>query len=63
MVISISLNYINITKINYIDNKYFFYINLIDYVPQKGEVVIDIEINNETISTSCIAETITKLKC
>lgn len=63
MIISTSLNYVNITKINYIENKYYFYINLIDYVPQEGEVIIDIEIDNETISTSCIAETITKLKC
>ena len=63
MVISTSLNYINITKINYIENNYYFYINLNNYVPQEGEVIIDIEINNETMSTSCMAETITKLKC
>ena len=30
MIISASINYINITKINYRDNKYYYYINLND---------------------------------
>ena len=63
MNITTSLQYTNITKITYIENKYYFYINLENYVPQEGEVIIDIEIQNERKISICFSETIHKLRC
>ena len=63
MIITTSLKYINITKITYIENRYYFYVNLDNYVPQEGEVVIDIEVHNERKTSLCYAETIHKLRC
>jgi hypothetical protein len=63
MNITTSLNYINITKITVIQNKYYFFINLNNYIPQEGKVIVDIEIDHKIITCVCIAETLTKLKC
>ena len=57
------INFTNFTKIIQTNNKYYFHINLDNEIPQEGTIVIDIEIDNITTISLCIAETTTKLKC
>ena len=63
MNITASLQYTDITTISYVDNKYYFYVNLNNNFPQEGEVLIDIDIGGTIITCLCKAEIITKLKC
>ena len=63
MVITTSLNHVNFTKIIYIENRYYFYINLANKIPQEGEVIIDIDIDGVIKTCICQAEANNKLKC
>ena len=62
-IYSSSLKYTNFTYITIIENRYYFFVNLIDFIPKEGEIIIDIEIDGDIKTCICKAETITRLKC
>ena len=63
MNITTSLNFSNFTKIDFIENKYIFYIFISNYLPINAQLFINIIIDNETSICRCTAISTQKISC